>query len=316
MKKVFLITTAVLVLATVFSFVSCKKEGVYKPKEKISKIYYEYSRKYYSNGTLVDSYLSGKSLSERWHWKGKKLMQVETGNDWPYNFVYKGNQLEKIECGEIEATFIYNKSLYEKIEVKEQDQNILVITVDQRDGNDNITRFFFDIYYDNEGWEIMFKNRKGNDNIQSISAIEPILKMFLPDYFINSLAKNAVKKRQKAIVSERCTVELIYDKNNVVEQKIIYPEDDDSETYIFTYDNKKNPYYKSIHTSIEGIEEGTFIQSENNIFTMYDKDYPEDVTKYEYEYDNDFPVKRVEKYISEWGSYYYEYTYIYYYEYE
>lgn len=311
MKKAIL-ATAVLVLFTVFSFVSCKKEGVYKPKERISKIFYEYSRESYFNGTLEDSYSSEKHLSERWHWKGKKLMQVETG-DWAYNFVYKGNQLEKIEYGDIEATFTYNKSLYEKIEIKEHDQNILVITIDQRDGDDKITKFFFEMFYESTIWDGMSK--KYTKGASSISNAESFLRMILPNNFTNILSKNVDKKRQKAIISEKCIVELKYDKNNLIEQVITY-EDEDPETYIFTYDDKKNPYYKSIHTSIEGVDGNTFIQSENNILTMYDKEYPEDITKFEYKYDGDYPEQRIEKYSygNEWYST--QYVEIYYYEYE
>lgn len=313
MRKHLSLVTIMLILSMIFGFTSCKKEGIYKPKEKISKIHYEYSEKYYYGGELTHNYSSSKRLSEKWNWQGKKLMQIEH-SDWPYNFSYKGNQLEKIEYGDIIATFTYNKSLYEKIEIKENDKDILIITVDQREG-DNITRFFFEIFYESNDFDYMSNKASKVNETAANSRIEPILQIVLPRHFTNFVSKNIDKKRQKSIVSDRYTVEMKYEKNNVVEQKII-DSDGNFETYIFTYDTKKNPYYKSIHTSIDGGDGNTFVQSENNILTTYDKDSPEDIRKYVYEYDGDYPKTRTENYSSgdEWFRS--ERTYTYYYEYE
>lgn len=314
MRKYLSLATIVLVLGMVVGFASCKKEGVYKPKEKISKIYYESSRKEYYNGELSYQYSSQKRLIEKWNWSGKKLIQIEH-DYWPYNFLYKGNQLEKIEYGDVEVIFTYNKSLYDKIEIKENGQNDLIITVDQRDG-DNITKFTLEAFYENSNLNYLSKRKNKTDDAIAISSIEPILQIILPNNFIDFLSKSIDKKKQKAMVSEKYTIELKYDKNNIIEQKFT-DSDGYEETYIFTYDNKKNPYYKSIHGTIEGIGEGTtFIQSENNIKSMYDKESPEDITKYDYEYDGDYPVKRTEKYSYTGDVYSSEYTYIYYYEYK
>ena len=309
MKKLSALVFAASLIA--LFFISCNKEGVYKPKEKISKIYYEHSYKVYSGGELVSENSSTKSLEEIWHWKGKKLTQIENG-DWPLNFVYKGNQLEKIESGEMVIEFTYDKSLLEKIEVIYDDKTQISIKIDARNDK-KITRMTYQ-YYDYDELKSLKDNDITNNSIAiSPNKIESIMALVLPNDFSKFLAKNLAKKKRKATEVETHIIELTYDGNNITEQKWT-DEDGDSETYVFTYDNKKNPYYKSFHNVSE---DGVFIQSENNIVTMYDKHDSEDITKYEYKYNGDFPTQRIERYSygdDDW--YRYEYSNIYYYEYE
>ena len=301
------------VLFVVFCCVSCKKDGVYKPKEKISKIYYEYSYITYSDGDIVYKSSPEKNLSEKWHWEKEKLIQIEH-DFWPYNFIYKKNQLEKIECAEMVVKFIYNESLYEKIEISNKGKDLLIITINERNKN-NITKFSIQMFYDDDTWYDYAKNKSNVEETQTISVIEPIIQLLFPSSFTHFITKNIAEKTHKSITVETYTVELKYDKNNVIEQTFKDSYGDEL-TYIFSYDKKKNPFYKSSHTFLEGIEEGFFIQSENNILTMYEKNYPEDITKYEYEYNGDYPTKQIEKYTYGNERFLTERSSIYYYEYE
>lgn len=309
MKKIILITTAAVVLATLFTFNSCNKEGIYKPKEKISAIYEGYSAKIYMDGEQTQEVSVNKTLSERWTWDKKKLSQIE-GTDETVKFTYKNNQLIKASTWDTEAEYFYKKSLLDKIEIKDKGQLVVSVSIDERNDK-KITRLTYQISYD--GFDFLSDKNLKNTEIALNNDLSPILKMVLPVNFMKIMQKNAGKKQYKANFVT-FTVEMSYSGNNMIEQKLIY-EDNSTETYIFTYDSKKNPYYKSFHMFL--MDGNSFSQSENNILTMYDKDYPEDIITYSYEYDGDYPKKSTYNSVMYFDEgMYVEYLYNYYYEYE
>lgn len=67
MKRTALLLAILLPVAA--SFTSCKKDGVYNPKQKISRIYYAYS-------SPDPDFNSEKQLVELWNWDGKKLSSI------------------------------------------------------------------------------------------------------------------------------------------------------------------------------------------------------------------------------------------------
>ncbi|MDR0368686.1 MAG: hypothetical protein LBH82_06050 [Bacteroidales bacterium] len=299
----YLLKAGVLSLILAFGFTSCNKEGVYKPKEKISKIHYEYSYEIYQNGELVNQD-SHKYLDQIWHWKGKKLTQIENSEDWPSNFIYKGNQLEKIEMGEMTVNFTYKKSLLDKVEAIEDDKTIFSISIDAREDK-KITRMIcqYYYYYDDRYYPILHQksNNADKQTLASANRMESIMALVLPTGFSDILAKSAAKKGRKSTEIETRIIELTYDGNNIIEQKIT-DEDGYNSTYVFTYDKYKNPHYKSFLGAAALSEDGSFIQSENNVLTLSSKDDPEYTVKFEYTYENDFPATQTVRYTygNEW----------------
>ena len=61
-----------------FVFASCTKDGVYKPKKKISKIYQ----------TVLTDPVPEKVLIESWTWDGKLLSKIDYGDDNVVSFTY------------------------------------------------------------------------------------------------------------------------------------------------------------------------------------------------------------------------------------
>ena len=119
MKKTIMLTA----LAAVVCFLgACKKEGVYNPSEKISKIYKSstYVSQYYDGSTWRDANneSSPKRLVEAWNWDGKKLMSIDSYNldgtveaDETVKFEYDGKRLTKITdvTGKNYATITYEE---------------------------------------------------------------------------------------------------------------------------------------------------------------------------------------------------------------
>ena len=86
MKKLVLLAVAVMVV-----FVGCKKDGIYNPKKKISKITYirQYNDPTYGQGD--------DTATEVWKWDKNKLKQI-VHYAWVENFVYdKNGRLLRIE---------------------------------------------------------------------------------------------------------------------------------------------------------------------------------------------------------------------------
>ena len=111
MKKSVLLLAALMFTAT---FSSClkDKEGEYKPKEQISRVFRDYGEG------------DGKELKEVWNWDKKMLTSIDHYSDgylsWTEDFTYnKKNQLERVDCYAERETVEYlydgnklNKSTY------------------------------------------------------------------------------------------------------------------------------------------------------------------------------------------------------------
>ena len=89
MRNLLFVATAILLA---LAFTSCEKDGQYKPKERISKVYRSYS--------------SEKRLACTWTWNDDKLSRIDyyTPNGeqiWSENFYYDNkNRIEKVEVPE------------------------------------------------------------------------------------------------------------------------------------------------------------------------------------------------------------------------
>ncbi|MDR1181100.1 MAG: hypothetical protein LBL13_03890 [Bacteroidales bacterium] len=322
MKKIALtLATFALVFVSINLFTTCKKkDGVYKPKEKISKIYYEVVR-YDSAGKVDTAGAMKKELKEIWRWDKKKLMQIESyDRSWSWDFVYKGDQVTKIESGDMTVNFTYkDKSDLEKIEVlDDQERTLLIVTVKDRSDR-KITKLSYAIYtYE--------KSLKSGTLLSD--RLEPVMHIMLGnnvgETVLSNMASN--EKMHKANTIVNVSADLTYSGNNVTKAQWTTENNPIPLVYTYTYDNKVNPYYRAIALMFSGDVYGITTQaffnlfpcSENNMIGYEEvQDTNRTSIKYVYEYDSkDFPVKqtKVYEYIhSVYGKY--TYNYIYHYEY-
>jgi hypothetical protein len=286
MRKSILFLTMSVVAITVFSFTSCKKkDGVFNPKEKLHKVYSQRSVLYGSTGATESS---DKVLSEIWRWNKNKLIQVESGYGWSYYFTYDGNQVSKIEIGDEQViNFSYDKAKLKTMEVLDsKGRSTLILTIVDRNG-EHITKYTMETFsYSDES--------KANRQLLS-EQLQPIMQLMFFDNMPTFVCENVTQtKTHKATTSNISTYELMYDGNNIKEQKISTSMGDSTktETIVFEYDSKKNPYYNALH--MIGYDIGG--QTENNVTKYYNMKNHDDVTIYKYEYKGDYPTKRIHTY--------------------
>ncbi len=290
MRKYLSFVSITLIFSIVLGFTSCKKDGVYNPKKKISKIFHQYSG-------------SDKQLSETWTWNKNQLSKIDyqsgnyeifeydkkqiskiIDNDGNYQkFTYDGSKINKIE-------YYYNNTLSSAYKFEHKGNKISKITMEEYD---------YDDYDDYESTSKSIKSSKRN-----------ILRFILPGQSCENIEKSlSQKKSRKAMETYTTTLKLTWDGNNVEEVVLGQSSDDEfySETYKYTYDKKKNPF-----DGLLSMVEGSL--SKNNVTKLTMTGTGNDSWEYEYSYsyDGDFPKEETEVYRE--GSY--TSTHMTYYEYE
>ena len=99
------VATIIACFAVIGVFTACKKDGVYNPSKKISKIYYQNAG-------------SGKTLSAIYEWDKNKLMKIKAPSGTYFTlFEYDGNRVTKIadSDGDWTARVTYDGSKFDKL---------------------------------------------------------------------------------------------------------------------------------------------------------------------------------------------------------
>lgn len=272
MKKTVLFLTSLMFLAT---FTSCfkDKDGEYKPKEKISRIY-----KDYGDG-------DGKELKEVWNWDKKKLERIDhysSGSlSWSEEFTYnKKGQIERIDC--------YEGSEY--AEYKYDGRKLSKITYYDNGSIEEEYSFKHDGNKISE-IEIMYFYRGKSESRLMTEGYNPI-KMLLSERNYQAVRKTLNDNATR----ENITAKLEWEKKNVSRIEL----NAGSERLIMEliYDDKLNPFknYNDLYTYYdEDWEDLCFVFSKNNItenrMTYTDDGETEtDIQKYSYSYDGKFPT--------------------------
>ena len=314
MKKTFPVLT-VLSLIVLCLFLSCHKSE-YNPKKKISKIYESGSKTVWltsDDATIYDTY--PKSLKERWIWEGNKLIQMDLEGDVFY-FFYDKNRLDKIEMGSIVAQIEYEGKYVKKIVGKDQDELLYEMEVLARDKH-RITKAKYTYYYESyikNATNLTALDRKMNFLNSMISS------SFLADIMRTEITAIRKMKGEKAIQNETYTIDYTYSGNNVTQISLVHSDRKYTETkdIVLQYDNKKNPYYMNperYYSEINDFFAFGLMESENNITSIKGINTMTP-TIYTYEYDGEWPTKRIYKETwqgEEYGSItedirYFEYT--------
>jgi len=226
MKK--LLYTALSLLLATAVFVNCQKDGVFNPKQKISKIHRAHS--------------GGKRLIEEWTWEGNQLSRISyfkndtTVRDKVYYF-YEKKQLVKME-NTLDFSYIvitYNGSLYDKIDYYtcfDRKAQTFTFTHDKK----KVSKIVHTTYANPQ------------KSMESI-ADNVLLASFIPQIVLEEMDKKIQKSTsQKANEDVIVTHTLTYDKDNLKEWKISYNVGDKLIESVFafeSYDESKNPYYYS-----------------------------------------------------------------------
>ena len=278
MRRALLISVAVtLGVTSILLFCACNKhEGVYKPKQKISKIYYQEIQ----NGKDIIA----KSPKEIWTWEKKKLTKIEIVGKETLKFSYDGSQVSKIESESLVMNFSYEKKKLDNIKISKSGTLYQTITVSGRDNDDRITKLTYET-------QSTAKNLK---DIETNSAqINPILNLMFPSAIAASLLSDVNEAKTHKAGATTTTYEYTYEGNNIT--KVKETEGTTEKIMIYQYDNKINPYYKSLYYTYNIEKEDNpkseknpiMGLSENNIQLYYNEATKMFQTKYEYTYNED-----------------------------
>lgn len=309
MKKSVLLLATLMFLVT---FSSCfkDKEGEYKPKEKISRVFYD------------SGYGDGKSLIEIWRWGDKQLQSIdhydEGDLDFTEEFTYnKKGQIERIDC------YAYSESVEYKYDDKDK-----LSKMTYYDGNSIEMEFTFIHNGDKVSKiEIMEFDKKGESKSRLMAKGFNPLSLMMPQDAAAEVMKTFIKK-QAETKSDIATMDLVWEKDNVKSIKTYIGSYGYS--YTMEYDDKLNPYtgfYNSVYCMENivypedyGYGEGFFVYSKNNITTMkyIESDGDAETMRYSYTYEGKYPsVKRWTYSYEELVDFYYDYEigeYVYVYE--
>ncbi len=302
MKK---ITLTAMVLAVACMFAACTKEGVYTPKEKISKVY-ESSSTTYSGGDYSNTETTAKHMTESWTWDGKLISSITTydndgGIDGLTTFTYDGKQLTEIKQGTNVSKLTYDGSKLQKIESYNGNELQSTITV-IHDGK-KIVQLEFESY-DND-----------KKDAKAIAFMQTIMKVVMPVYTekTSEMFKSVATKG-----TEKYTMDIVWDGKNV--SKVTMTTNEGTAVINYTYDEMNNPYQGFVFALADPSEYG----SKNNVVSetstiTYDGETTSSTTKYTYEYDGKWPTQQTSTSTSTYDilgtTYTYSYTEVTYFEY-
>ncbi|MCR4813022.1 MAG: hypothetical protein K5867_10575 [Bacteroidales bacterium] len=305
-KTLAFMAAAAMLLATV----SCTKEGVYNPKEKIADIHQSVlytTTSSYAGTNVTETDTTPKHMTEKWDWDGKLLSSIsyysynrttkESEFSYKLSMTYDGKKLTKVaESNETYTVYSYDGSLINKME--EFYEGKLVRTYDITHDGKKIVKIVV-THVDEEGLT---------------KSAEYALGMLLP----SSRALDILRRSSKDGASNTQTIDLTNDGGNVTKMVMTFG----NETYTaeFTFDKKKNPFYGCYANMGDG---GVSFLNENNVLTekttwaQNGSADESETTTYTYEYDGKYPVSVSYSNTSSQGEYYTSTrTYTTYYEYE
>lgn len=270
-----LVKTLLLVAVCALLFSSCEKEGQYLPKKKVSRI------TYVTSSTLWGITTTAVTGYQDWEWSGKLLTQITLRNGdgdmegtivpqydskkrvtalhcvldteiEDYKFTYDGKNLMKITC------YSNDKDAVTEYTFRKEDKNVVEITV--------------------QGYASKALEGTGINPLQFV----------LP----NEIAERIKPSDEKATIIYKLT----WNGNNISSMEelrsgVTYA------NYNWAYDNGINPFkglFCNVDGSLNGFEE---LYSANNVVESHSVAHlsfadMEEHFKYEYEYEDNYPVKK------------------------
>jgi hypothetical protein len=279
MKKIVTKTALLVLLLISFAlFVSCEKQYVYHPKQKIKRIYKE-----------VPNYFP-KYLSQEWTWEKNKLIKIDyyyyDNFRFSENYYYEGDKLVKVADEEGYFQIAYNGSKNTNIQYFRDDGKLLAVW-DFSYSNNKVSKIIFSGDYMNE---ICCKNIESG-----------FVSTFIPKEIISVIAeRNTNRNSAKSPAQDIRTLFFTYDGDNIKEIKMELIEEGEPfyMTYTYnSYDKMLNPFYKHIGMNeYESDLVGTsfhLVTSKNNALEMIFSVPNEfiDKTTTTYTYNKKFPVE-------------------------
>ena len=219
MKKINFSVVTLLVIAMTLVFASCTKDGVYKPKKKISKIY----------ETVTTDPNPEKELTEVWFWDGKLLSKIDYGDDEIAQFTYEKKQLKSIVGGDSRIEMNYDSKGKYIDNFKLYYKNELQATYTFEHGDKHLI----------SGYTIEYEG--GILGKSSTRLIENVFRFLTPEIATDAAAEYVMAANSDLKGNDKYTVSMSYDGKNVIEK--VVKSGDATMTYSYTYTEYLNPFY-------------------------------------------------------------------------
>ena len=303
------ILIALLLAATVLT-IGCKKDGVYRPSEKIAafSFYYERDHQRYNTEKKIWESIQKDSTrrytTEKWVWNDKQLNRIDLydqGSNAPYcqlGFVYDGNRLTRVNISNTKHYVTYEYD----------GRRITRMTVHSQNGD-----IWSDYCFDYDGKKINTVTITGNyltakSEATGTLALMPVLGDIEAAHSIESLCQKTTGSK-----SDQTVFEITWKGNNI---KSIKNRDSGATEVTYTHDNKTNPLRGLLTSALTGINELSHTSAYGNENNITSADYGTEKQSYSYTYSDDLPTSRSRSIVDHYTQgYRYVKTYITYYEY-
>lgn len=265
---------AALVCAVVFGFTSCNKDGVYKPKEKIEKIYVQYEGQ-------------DKVLTETWDWEDNLLMSIKHAdtdpigdNSYTETFTYDKKQVKSISDGVYTMTYNYDGRYFDNIKVTE--------------GSDEVGTMKFS----HDGKLISKIDITLNDDDFMKSRMAESAMRFIAPEFACDFGKIMKAEAQRGFKGKtEMVVSFEYDGVNVQKAIVSNNTANVEQVFTYTYSDYMNPFYKLFSHSNDN---NAYNQSKNAPATIHETNSAWNSTTWDYTYtypsvDHKYPTQMTEK---------------------
>ncbi|MBP5401404.1 MAG: hypothetical protein J6Y35_07240 [Bacteroidales bacterium] len=227
MKKINLSIITLLVIAMTIVFASCTKDGIYKPKKKISKIY----------ETVQTDPNPTKELKETWTWNGKLLSMIDYGDGEFAKFLYTKKQLSSIEGMDSRIEVNYDEKGKYIDNFKVYSDNELRATYTFEHGDKHLLT----------GYTIEYEGGLFNRN--SARLVENVFRFLAPEIASEGADEYVQIATSNLKGKEKYTVTLTYDGKNVIEK--VVNNGDEKYTYTYTYTEYLNPFYGLLDINVD-----------------------------------------------------------------
>lgn len=291
--------------------IGCKKDGIYRPSEKISGFSYYYERDHQRYNTEEKKWVTiqkdsvRRYTTEKWVWNDNQLNRIDLydlGSNTPYcklSFVYDGKRLTRLNISNTKHYVTYEYD----------GRQIARMTVHSQNGDT-----WADYSFGYDGKKISTVTVSGNyltpksDNNVDALALLPVLGDAMSAHNVASLCQ-----KTKGSKSGETVLDITWKGNNI---KSIKNHDSGLTEVTYTHDNKTNPLRGLLTSALPGINEMSHtcaLGNENNIKSA---DYGTEKQSYSYTYSDDLPTSRSRSVVDHYTQgYRYVTTHITYYEY-
>ena len=286
-----LLIAAIALLAV--AFVSCQKDGVYKPKKRISKVYNEWKTTRVvatANDTTTSADSVAPYICQEWTWGKKTLTSIiykeyDGDGSWSINYSYDDkNRISVCSSGDEKAEYTYG------------DDNMLQ-SIKFTDDSDDVT--VLKIAYDGKvpasiTTEYTFTNDKKLSNFA---------KSVIPSYICAAIEADKLHLKSTTVTRSMTSV-FEWDGENI-SRVVTTDVDNDKSTTTYEYDDKLNPF-RGMYANLYDEEPSyDIIYSKNNVTKItdsyvWDNTTYTDEAEFSYEYDGKLPIKLIRTFESEY----------------